>query len=123
MNSILNSVKRDCGIKDDYTHFDDELILDINSVFPILRQLGVDAPAGFSIVDATTNWSDYLPEGDVLEMVKKYVALKVRLMFDNSTLTGTVKEVIENQIKEFEARIGYEVDPLPTAEEEEGDDD
>ena len=123
MNSILNSVKRDLGIKDDYDHFDDELIMDINSVFPIIRQLGVNAPAGFSITDATTNWADYLPDGgDVLEMVKKYVAMKVRLMFDTATLTGTTKDVIERQIQEFEARINYIVDPAEEKEEEEEND-
>ena len=111
MDSILNSVKRDLGIKDDYDHFDDELILDINSVFPIIRQLGVKAPAGFSIANASTVWTDYIPAGDVLEMVKKYVAMKVRLMFDTATLTGTTKDVIERQIQEFEARINYIVDP------------
>ena len=117
MDSILKSVKLDLGIKDDYTHFDQEIINDINSVFPAIRQLGVNAPAGFSIADDTTVWTDYISSGDVLNMVKRYVSMKVRLMFDNSTLSGTVKEVLERQIQEFEARISYEVDPAEEVED------
>lgn len=116
MDSILNSVKNDLGIKDNYDHFDQEIINDINSVFPAIRQLGVNAPAGFSISDASTVWTDYIPAGDVLNMVKRYVSMKVRLMFDNSTLSGTVKDVLERQIQEFEARINYEVDPAEEVE-------
>ena len=45
MDSILTSIKKLLGITEEYDHFDQDLILHINSVFGILTQLGV-GPAG-----------------------------------------------------------------------------
>lgn len=39
--SILTSIKKLLGIEESYTHFDPDLIMHINSVFSILRQMGV----------------------------------------------------------------------------------
>ena len=41
MESILTSIKKLLGIPEDYTAFDDQIIIHINSVFMILNQLGV----------------------------------------------------------------------------------
>ena len=61
-NSILNSVKESIGIAEEYTNFDNVLIMHINSVFVILNQIGVGPENGFSIRDGTAQWSDFLPE-------------------------------------------------------------
>ena len=47
--SILTSIKKSLGIEAEYTHFDEELIMHINSVFMILTQLGVGPEEGFEI--------------------------------------------------------------------------
>ena len=39
--SILTSIKKLLGIPEDYEHFDQDIIIHINSVFMILNQLGV----------------------------------------------------------------------------------
>lgn len=41
MESILTSIKKLLGITEEYEHFDQDLIIHINSVFSILSQLGV----------------------------------------------------------------------------------
>ena len=41
MESILTSIKKMLGIDEEYTHFDADVIMDINSVLMILTQLGV----------------------------------------------------------------------------------
>lgn len=108
-NSILNDVKKLLGILPDYTEFDQDVIIDINSVFNILYQLGV-GPAGFSISDSSTTWSAYIGDSTQLNMVKTYIYLKVRLMFDpppSSALTSS----IEKQIAELEWRLNAQVDP------------
>ena len=51
MDSILTSVKKMLGIAEEYTHFDADLIMHINSVFMILAQLGVGPSEGFFIED------------------------------------------------------------------------
>ena len=38
--SILTSIKKLLGIAEDYEHFDQDLIMHINSVFAILKQMG-----------------------------------------------------------------------------------
>ena len=41
MESILTSIKKLLGIAEDYEHFDNDIIIHINSVFSILTQIGV----------------------------------------------------------------------------------
>lgn len=111
MESILTSVKKAIdGSQEDYTHFDDVLILHINSVFSILTQMGVGPSEGFSIEDKHDEWDEFLPHGSKkLEMVKSYMALKVKLMFDPPQNSFLV-EAMKRQIDELEWRINSEVD-------------
>jgi len=102
--SILNSVKKMLGLAEDYTPFDTDIILHINTVFSILFQMGIGSDTAFSITDSTSKWSDFLGDVDTIEMIKSYMYLKVRLLFDPPT-TGGVKEAIENSVKELEYRI------------------
>jgi hypothetical protein len=111
MESILTSTKKDLGIVEEYEHFDPELIMDINAAFMVLNQLGVGPDEGFTITDKTQVWTDFIEAGPVLNMVKKYIPMKVKLMFDTSTLTSPMIEVINKQIAEFEWRLNVSVDP------------
>lgn len=104
MESILTSIKKLLGIDESYKHFDVDIIMHINSVFSILTQLGVGPDQGFSISDDVATWEDFIPEGKNLELVKSYVALKVRLLFDPPT-SSSVMNAITNSISELEWRI------------------
>ena len=105
MRSILNSVKKRLGISEEYEHFDDDIIMDINSVFAILNQLGVGPSDGFSIEYQYAEWSDFLGVNQKqLELVESYVYLKVKLLFDPPQ-SSFVLESINRQISEFEWRI------------------
>lgn len=92
--SILQTVKKEIGIEPDYTHFDQDVIICINSAFYTLYTLGVgpsDAP--YSITDENNTWDEFTGPG-VSETVKKYLALEVQLLFDpptNSSLLENVK--------------------------------
>lgn len=108
MESILTSVKRVLGIAKDYTQFDDELILHINSVFLILNQLGVGPEEPFSISDETAIWEDFFSTTS-LELVKSYMYLKVKLLFD-PPLSSSVIEASNRMISEFEWRLNVAVD-------------
>lgn len=105
MNSILTSIKKLLGIEEDYDHFDVDLIMHINSVFMILNQIGVGPVEGFAIEDDTAEWTDFLPESDIVRFnaVKTFVHLKVRLLFDPPA--GTVAEHINKQLSELEWRL------------------
>lgn len=105
MESILTSIKKLLGMDEDYTAFDVDVIIHINTVFGILTQLGVGPPEGFFIEDKTAIWDDYIPDDPVLcNMVKSYIHKKVQLMFDPPD-RGAVKEALNNTIAELEQRI------------------
>lgn len=111
MDSILTSVKKLLGITEEYTHFDADVIMHINSVFSILQQLGVGDPNGFMIFDETSKWTDFIVSEDPrLNMVKTYMFLKVRQMFDPPQ-SGIVMEAMKRQIDELEWRLNVQVDP------------
>lgn len=104
MESILTTVKKMLGIEEEYDVFDLDIIIHINSVFNILHQIGVGPENGFAITDKTTYWTDYIPENDVLlNMVKSYMGLKVRKLFDPPT--GAAAEASNELINELEWRI------------------
>lgn len=107
--SILTSIKKLLGITEEYTHFDADIIMHINSVFMILMQYGIGPANGFSITGDSEVWSDFLSDATWLEMVKSYVYLKVKLIFD-PTQSGTVIGSIEKLIAEFEWRCQEEQD-------------
>lgn len=109
MNSILNSIKKRLGISEEYEHFDDDIIMDINSVFSILTQMGVGPSTGFIIDDQDAEWTDFMEDMIKLEFVKTYVYLKVRLMFDPPQ-SSAVTESINRQISELEWRIFIQAD-------------
>lgn len=88
----------------------------INSVFFILEQLGVNSGNHFSISDSTNLWSEYITPEQNLAVIKSYIYLKVKLIFD-PPLSGSLVEVIKAQIAEYEFRIMIEVDSKPVIEE------
>lgn len=104
MESILTSIKKLLGISDEYTHFDGDLIMHINSVFTILTQLGIGPSDGFFIEDDSAIWEDFIADVKKIELVKSYTYLKVRLLFD-PPLSSAVLGSIERSINEFEWRL------------------
>lgn len=108
--SILTSVKKMLGITDDYTHFDSDITIHINSVFMILSQLGVGPVNGFTITDKSDTWSDFIPaDNKNFEAVKTYVYLKVKLLFD-PPLGSAVMEAMKQMINELEWRLNVEAE-------------
>ena len=102
--SILTSIKKLLGIPEDYEHFDQDIIIHINSVFMILNQLGVGPTEEFTITDKTAVWSDFISDNKKFESVKTYVYMKVRLLFD-PPLSSAVMDCINKVISELEWRL------------------
>lgn len=105
MESILTSIKKLLGIAEDYTHFDADIIMHINTVFMTLTQLGVGPSSGFVIEDADTYWGDFISDTTKLQAIKTYIYLKVRLVFDPSSLGSATLAAYERQIQELEWRL------------------
>lgn len=104
MDSILTSIKKLLGITEEYTHFDADLIMHINSVFMVLTQLGVGPAEGFVIKDQYDEWTDFIDDPVQLQAVKSYMHLKVKLLFD-PPLSSSVIESMNRMISEFEWRL------------------
>ena len=110
MESILTSIKKLLGISEEYTHFDADIIMHINSVFMTLTQLGVGPSAGFGIENDSASWEDFITDTTKLQAIKTYMYLKVRLVFDASSLGSATQAAYERQIQEFEWRLNVGVE-------------
>ena len=103
-DSTLLSIKKLLGIAPEYEIFDPDIIMHINSAFSVLTQLGVGPAEGFMIHDANDSWSQFVAQDARLEMVKSYVFLKVRLLFDPPS-SSAVMDAMNRQINEYEWRL------------------
>lgn len=119
-HSILKSIKKALGIADEYTAFDMDIIMHINSVFSTLHQLGVGPREGFFIEDSQAKWSQFLGTNLNINSVKSYVYLRVRLLFDPPNTSFAV-ESFKKQAQELEWRLNVEADTtyLPTDKDDE----
>jgi hypothetical protein len=112
-SSILTSTKKILGIAETYTAFDLDIITEINMAFSTLNQLGLGPALGFFIEDASTEWSEYAVPDVQLHLVKVYVHLKVRSVFDPPTTSFAI-DAMNNQIKELEWRLNvFREEALP----------
>ena len=109
MESILTSIKQMLGITAEYTQFDNELIMHINSAFLSLTQLGVGPAEGFMITGADETWGDFIEDNIQLQAAKTCMYLKVKLVFD-PPLSSSLEASMTRQIAEFEWRLNAAVE-------------
>ena len=102
--SILDYVKKLLGIQKDYTHFDPDIIYGINAAFAVLTQLGVGPEEGFMVNDYTAKWTDFVSDTARLSLIKEYVCLKTRLLFDPPTSEALI-DVMNKSASEYEWRL------------------
>lgn len=111
-NSILKTIRTMIGPSASYDVFDTDLIIDINTAFSRLCQLGVGPSRPFKITGEEETWDDFMPPDDMPEEVKQYVYLKTKQIFDTPA-SATVVNVIKEQVDMLEwtlkevARFGY----------------
>ena len=104
MTSILTSIKKLLGIAEEYTHFDSDIVMYINTALSMATQIGIGPTSGFSISDATATWDQFIGASTTLEMVKSYVHLKVKLIFDPPASSAVI-ESVNNLLTELEWRM------------------
>lgn len=104
MGSILTSIKKMLGITEEYEHFDTDIIIHINTAIATLTQLGIGPQQGFTVTDKDDIWSDFISDDPRLEMVKSFIYLKVKLLFDPPA-SSVVVDAIKQSIQELEWRL------------------
>lgn len=108
--SILTSVKKLLGLPAEYTAFDPDLIMHINTVFFILNQIGIGPKETFSISDASVTWDEFTSANRTkIESIKTYMAARVRLAFDPPSAPA-LKEAQEKVVNELEWRLRMEAE-------------
>jgi hypothetical protein len=110
MDNILTSTKKLAGLGEEYDCFDADIIMYINSVFLVLKQIGIGPAEGFYISDGDAMWEDFIPDNEFLrETVKSYMGDKVRLKFDPPTIAA-VLQALKETIQETEWRLNFEAE-------------
>lgn len=110
--SILKTIRGMLGPDEDYEHFDTQIIAHVNSAFSRLCRLGVGTETPFKITGVDETWDQFISPG-YQEDVKEYIFLKVKTVFDTSTINSSVLSAYNDRIKELEwelndvAELGY----------------
>lgn len=107
MESILTSIKKMLGIEEEYTQFDNDIIMHINSVFMTVNQLGVGPETCCTITDDGDTWEDLFGDISEIHAIKSYTYLKVKTLFDPPT-SSFVLDSMNRQISEFEWRLNVQ---------------
>lgn len=107
MSSVLDTVRRIIGGSFLDSHFDQELIIHINTVIAFLDQLGVKFTT--RTITEDTEWQELVPSIDLIEDVKTFISFKVKLIFDPPTGSSAM-DALEKVIDECEWRIREAVD-------------
>lgn len=125
--SILIDTKKALSITEENTDFDDVIILHINTALSVLQQIGVGPEEGYMVEDDSDEWFDFMGEDKSWNMVRSYIFLKVKSLFDppgtsfNLTAYKEEAEKLEWRISTNREWLQNPVDPL-TVEEDEDDD-
>lgn len=107
--SILDSIKKALSLDSSDTTFDLDVTMFINSAFGALKQLGVGPDTGFMISDNTTLWSQYVSGLTYLGLVKNYIYMFVKLVFDPPATSFAIT-ACERMLTELGWRINSEAE-------------
>lgn len=112
-DSILQNIKKRIGLEADYSVFDVDILMHINSAFARLNQLGVGPEETVEITSDEDRWSLFL-NGDVnLNPAKDFVFLYVKSRFDLDA-TSYLITARANQLKELEWTLNVYSEGLKT---------
>jgi hypothetical protein len=111
-DSILATIKKMLGLEDNYTPFDIDVKVFLNSALMTLQQIGVGPKEGFIVKDFTQTWNDFLPKDTMLEAVKTYLYLCVKMAFDPPS-NSFVMDAMKQQKEELEWRLREQAEFYP----------
>jgi hypothetical protein len=110
--SILMTIKKMLGLDVNYDAFDTDIIVFINSAMMTLQQIGVGPVNGLTVTGANERWSDFLPSDKMMEGVKTYIYLSVKMVFDPPA-SSFVMDAMKQQKEELEWRLREQAEFFP----------
>lgn len=111
-DSVLSTIKKMLGLDASYDAFDTDIIVLINSALMIMQQYGAVPKEGVMIHGLAETWSQILPSDKLLEGVKTFIYLKVKMVFDPPN-SSYVLNAYKEQAEELEWRIKEQVEAYP----------
>lgn len=112
MDSILTSIKKLLLIDAEDHSFDTDVMVHINSAIGVLYDLGIDNANGFSVKDDTQTWQELTGSFPNPGMIEDFVYLKVKPVFDSSTMSKETIESFGRAASELEWRISSRAEAL-----------
>ena len=100
------------GLAADYTPFDADIIVLINSAMMVLQQIGVGPNNGLKVTGPNETWGDFIPAEKMMDGAKTYIYLSVKVVFDppgNSFVMDAMKSLKE----ELEWRLREQAEFYP----------
>lgn len=116
IDSVLDSIKKVLGDNPGFEYFNPDIIMQINTFFTVLTQIGVGPKEGVFITDNTTTWSDLFGTDARLNSIKTYIFSRVKLLF-NPSQNSSYNEILKDTIKELEWRLNVQCDDWGNKEE------
>ena len=116
IDSVLDSIKKVLGDNPGFEYFNPDIIMQINTFFTVLTQIGVGPKEGVFITDNTTTWSDLFGTDARLNSIKTYIFSRVKLLF-NPSQNSSYNEILKDTIKELEWRLNVQCDDWENKEE------
>lgn len=107
--SILMSIKKLLNVDPIDPAFDTDIGMQINSEFMTLHQLGIGPDEGFAIEGVNTVWTDFSSDKTLIEAVKSYIYLRVRMVFDPPA-SSVVADAINSRINELQFRLNVQAE-------------
>lgn len=103
-DSVFLTVKSSLGVESDYTGFDADILLGINTAIMTLTQLGIGPTGGLVINGSEQNWTQLTGNETDMEALKTYVCLKTRMLFDPPS-SSSILEAYKQALNEMEWRL------------------
>lgn len=105
-NSIFLSIKNLIVSDPEDDSFDGDILLHINSAIGSLSQLTNLVPKNFVVTGETETWSELVNQKiySQVNMIKTYIYLKVKKVFDPQT-SSVLMQAYNEELKEIEFRI------------------
>lgn len=124
-DSILLSVAKYIGLPEDYSVFDPDLVMHINSELSTLAQIGAVPDTGFVITGPDETWDDLFDATDAVgglpytrnsvQFVKEFVFIRSKIIFDPPQSSFVLKS-LEDKANELMFRIEVATDTAIPAE-------
>ena len=107
--SILDTVKKTCGLGSDYDAFDQDILVFLNAAILDLTQNGIGPSEGFTVTDSSQTFEDFIGDFKNVGAVATYLSQKTRIASVPPT-SSYVLETMNKNLAELIWRLNLEAE-------------